>query len=368
MTCGRESSSRIKFKGLIFGLCFLAFLLVFTAGCKKKETARAERVVNVRVQAAEIKSFQPFVQAIGTLKAYEEVFLSSQVEGILKSIHAEEGTAVSKGMLLAHIDDRDIRQEFARDEALIRQTQATLANAKVEFKRKEALYKEQLVTQQQFDDISTRIALAEADLDKAKAANALSREKLAKTRIASPLQGFVKEKKVSVGDLVRPGSPLFTLIKVDPIKLLFTVTEKDVEKLKTGQQIRFKVDPLPEKEFTAKVKTIYPHLEEKTRTLQVEAVASNGTGQLKPGLFSRVVLYTGAAEEMVVVPITSILYDESRTKVFVVEGSRAKERAVRIGSKYGELIEITEGLKAGDTIVVAGQNNLAEGVKVNVAR
>lgn len=368
MECGREKNVHRARSGLFICLCITTALLILPGGCKKKETARPEAVVKVRAQAAQVKSFRPFVQAVGTLKAYEEVFVGSQVEGILKSVHAEEGSAVSKGMLLVRVDDRDIRQETARDEALIRQTQATLANTKIEFKRKEALYKEQLVTQQQFDDITTRMTLAEADLDKAKAANALSKERLAKTRIASPLRGFVKEKKVSAGDLVRPGSPLFTVIQIDPIKLLFTVTEKEVDKVKAGRQVRFRVDAYPEKEFTAGVKSIYPHLDERTRTLQVEAVAPNAGGQLKPGLFARVVLYTGAPREMVVVPITSIVYDESRTKVFVVVGGRARERAVKLGGKYGELMEITEGLKAGDMVVLAGQNNLAEGVKVDVAR
>ena len=113
---------------------------------------------------------------------------------------------------------------------------------------------------------------------------------------------------------------------------------------------------------------VYPSLEEKTRTLQVEALAPNRGGILKPGLFTRVVLYTEAARPMVIVPITSILYDDSTMKVFLVEGDRAKERKVKTGNKYGELVEITEGLRAGEVVVVAGQNNLAEGVKVNVAR
>jgi RND family efflux transporter MFP subunit len=364
MVCGRESSNVKRI--LIFCLCSLIFLTL--PGCQKKEVAKAERVINVQIQEAQLKSFRPYVQSIGTLKAYEEVIASSQVEGILKSLHAEEGTPVSRGSLLAEIDDRDIRQEVVRDEAMIKQTRATLANAQVEFKRKDALYKEQLVTQQQFDDISTRLALAEADVEKAQAALALSREKLAKTRIASPLQGFVKEKKVSVGDYIRNGTPLFTLIRINPIKLLFTVTEKDVGKLKVGQQVQFKIDSLPDKEFTAKVSIVYPHLEEKTRTLQVEAIAPNPDARLKPGLFSRVVLYTEAERQMTVVPITSILYDESKTKIFIADGNRAKERSIRIGGKYGELIEIVEGLKAGERVVVVGQNNLAEGVKINVAR
>jgi RND family efflux transporter MFP subunit len=308
------------------------------------------------------------VEAIGSLKAYEEVVASSQVEGLITRVYVAEGTPVTQGKVLAAVDDTDYRLEVRRAEAALKQAEATLANTKVEQKRKETLYKEQLVTQQQYDDVVTRLALVEAEMERAKAALELARERLAKTRIHSPLQGYVKEKKVSGGDFVRNGTPLFTLIIVDPIKLLFTVTEKDVGKMKVGQSVQFKVDSMAGRDFAAKVSIVYPSLEERKRTLQVEALAANRGGMLKPGLFSRVVLYTGEARDMVVVPITSILYEADTMKVFLVEGDRAKERKVKLGGKYGELIEITEGLKAGETIVTAGQNNLAEGVKVHVAR
>ena len=348
--------------------CLMAMILLLVLGCGKKETAPAERVVNVQVQAAQQKAFKPFVEAIGSLRPYEEVIASSQVEGLLTQVKVEEGSPISKGTVLAAVDDTDYRLAVKRDEAALKQTEATLANTKVEYQRKNSLYKEQLVTQQQFDDIATRMALADAEVDRAKAALEQSRERLSKTRIYSPLKGVVKEKKVSVGDFVRNGTPLFTLIKIDPIKLLFTVAEKDVGKLKVGQQVQFKVDSRPEKQFTAKVSIVYLSLEEKTRTLQVEALSPNSNQMLKPGFFTRVILYTGAEREMVVVPITAITYDSESVKIYIVEGDRVKERKVKLGSKYGELIEITEGLKTGEPVVVVGQNNVAEGVKVNVAR
>ena len=89
---------------------------------------------------------------------------------------------------------------------------------------------------------------------------------------------------------------------------------------------------------------------------------------LKPGLFARVTLYTGGTVDKVIVPITALLYENNKVKVFVVEGDQAKERFVQVGGKYGEYMELVEGLKGGEQLVVVGQNNLAEGVKVNVAR
>jgi RND family efflux transporter MFP subunit len=125
---------------------------------------------------------------------------------------------------------------------------------------------------------------------------------------------------------------------------------------------------VPGKEYRGRVGTIYPHLDEKTRTLMVEALIPNGDHSLKPGLFARVTLYTGPARETIVVAANAILYDESKTKIFVVEDNLAKGRDVKIGAKYGDMQEILTGVKDKETVVIVGQSNLAEGVKVNVAR
>lgn len=350
-------------------ICFMVAALLIPSGCQKNEAKVAEeKTVNVRVQPVQLQSIRPKIESIGTLNAFEEIIISSRVDGILNAVHVKEGTPVAKGTILALVDDTDYRLEVRRDEAALKQAEATLVNARQEFKRKEALLKEELVTRQQFDDISTRVALADADVDRAKAALSLAREKLAKTNIISPLNAIVKEKKVSQGDYMRNGTPMFTLIQVDPIKLNFTVPEREIGKLKTGQQVQFSLEPLPGKTFLGTVKTIYPSLEEKTRTLQVEALVNNRDKLLRPGSFAKVTLYTGEARDSVLVPITSLLYDDSKVKVFTVQGERAKEQFVKTGAKYGEMMEISEGLKGGETIVTAGQQNLAEGVKVNVAR
>jgi membrane fusion protein, multidrug efflux system len=358
-----------KFKSIaIISLLFLIFV-VMNLGCKKNEAkVTEEKVMNVKVLAAEMKSFRPFVETIGTLKPNEEVIVSSEVDGIVKYLRVNEGSPVSKGMVLVEINETDYRHEVNRDDAVVRQAEASLANAKLEYERKAALYKEELVTKQQFDDISARLALAYGELDRAKATLSIAKEKLTKTKIYSPMHGTVREKKVTAGDYVRNGSQILWIVQSDPIKLSFTVPEKDMGKLKIGQDVLFKVDTYPDTEFKGRLGTIYPSLEEKTRTLQVEALVPNHDNRLKPGLFAKVTLYTGQARDIVIVPITAVLYEDSRVKVFIAEGERAKERPVKIGTKYGEYLEIVEGIQKGEMVVVVGQNNLAEGVKMNVAR
>jgi RND family efflux transporter MFP subunit len=359
-----KDMNRIRPYCQLFCFLLIGCSLVFMNGCKKKEV-RMEKITNVSVQVAAKKQLRPFIEATGTLNPFEQVSIGAEIDGIIKTVKADEGAAVSKGMLLATIDDIEYNQGVLSAQAAMKQAEATLANAKVEFARKDALYKEQLVTQQQYDDVSTRLALAESDVEKAKAAVSIAKQKLEKTKIYAPLASKVKEKTFSAGDFVKNGTRLFTLIQPNPLKLDFSVSERDVGKMKVGQDVLVKVDAFPDTEFTGKVSIVFPSLEEKTRTLSIEALVPDKEGILKPGLFARVILYTGGMKETVVVPITAILYEGDRTRTYVVEGDRAKERLVKLGNKYGEEIEITEGIREGEKVVIAGQQGLSEGAKVN---
>lgn len=350
-------------------LIFMAGLMLLPlVSCKKEKKAEKEVLVNVRVQPASKKQVRSYIETTGTLKAFEEIMISSEVDGIIKKITVDEGSRVGAGMLLAEINPVDYVLEEKRADAALKQAQASLANAKAEYQRKESLHKEELVTKQQFDDISTRVTLAEAEVSRARAYLDTARERLSRTKIYSPIGGMVKEKKVSVGDFVRTSSPLFQLIKVDSLKLDFTISEKDIASLKSGQDIEFTVDSFPGRKFKGRVKLLYPNVEERTRTLQAEAVIPNSDNMLKPGLFARATIYTGPPHDAVMAPLTALMYDDSTISVFVVEGGIAHQRKLKTGGKYGEDMEIMEGLKDKEQVVVAGQNNLSEGVKVNVAR
>lgn len=362
-------------------LLIAAIFLIFSlSACTKKENKVAEeKVINVKVQKAEKKSVRPYIETIGSLNPFEEVIVSAEVDGILRDIRAEEGTVVSKGMLLATISEIDYELDVRRSEAALKQAEATFANTKLEFQRKNALYKEQLVTQQQFDDVSTRLSLSEAEVERAKSTLSLARQKLIKTRIYSPIDGVVKEKKVTAGSYARNGSNLFIIIKNNPLKLLFTVSEKDIGKLRKGQDVIFRVDAFGDKEFKGKVNIIYPSLAEQTRSLQVEALTPNTDGLLKPGLFAKVTLFTGEAKEAILIPAISMLYEGEKVSAFVAEGGIAKSRKLKIGQQYKiasnidgaeskviEYIEIIEGIKEGEMAVTVGQQNLSENTKVKI--
>jgi RND family efflux transporter MFP subunit len=345
-------------------LCLCA-LAVFSS-CKREEVKTELKLVNVQTQAVEQKRLQSFLQAIGTLNANEEVVVSAEVDGVIKNVSVDEGSIVSKGIVIASIDDIDYGLELRRSKAALGQAEATLANTRLEYNRKDALQKEELVTKQQYEDVQTRLALAEADVERAKAALALAEQKFTRTKVRSPLSGSVKEKRISAGDYVKNGNPLFVLIQSNPLKLDFTVPERNIGALRKGQEVTLTVDAYPDREFKGKIDILYPNIDDRTRTLKIEALVPNGDSLLKAGLFAKVVAYTSAPRETVLVPITALLYEADKVKVFVIEGDTAKERQLKTGAKYGEMMEVLQGVRAGENVVVVGQQTLSDGTRVRI--
>lgn len=338
-------------------------------GCaKEKEEIKEDKISNVKIQTVQKDLVRPCLSTVGTLNPFEEVIVSSEATGLLKEIRVDEGTRVTKGMVLARINDTDYRLNVLNAEAALKQAEASLVNLKIEHMRKESLLKDDLVTLQQFDDVSTRLTVTAQDLDRADVALSLARERLDKTVIRSPMNGIVKMKRVAAGDLIAAGMPMLTVVQINPLKLSFAVTEKDVGFLKKGRNVSFTVDAFPGKSFSGILSIIHPSLDERTRTLKAEALVENPEQDLKPGLFAKVTLYTAAPREAVVIPITSLLYDGTRVRVLVREGDKAMEKFLKIGDKYGEMVEVLEGLTGGESLIVVGQNTLSKGSRINVIK
>ncbi len=339
------------------------------AGCSEKDSGISVlKSVNVAVRPAVTNSLLPFIETVGTLYPNDEVTISTEVDGKVESISVDEGTIVSKGMQIASISDTDYMLEVMRARASMKQAQASLINLRLEYQRKKSLYDEGVLSQQDYDFITSQLSLAESAAENAGAALSIAERMLTKTRIYSPIDGVVTNRMVSGGNFIRNGTSICTIIQVDPLKLSFTVSEKDAGKLKKGQDLKFRIDTFREREFPARLNIIYPGLDERTRTLMAEAIVSNEDGSLKPGYFATIKLFTGRAKQAVLVPATALLYEGETIRVFTVHNETAEEHIVEIGAKYGEMMEITEGLKAGDIVVIAGQQNLSHGARVNVAR
>ncbi|HQI82206.1 MAG TPA: efflux RND transporter periplasmic adaptor subunit [Deltaproteobacteria bacterium] len=341
---------------------------VLVAGCGEKPETKEEKVFNVKTMTVQKQSLRPYIEAVGNLEPHDQVIVSSEVDGVLKEILVDEGTLVKSGSVLGRISDIDYRLAVQAADAALGQARANLENADTLYGRMKALFGKQAISKQEYDNAKTRLDVAGQDMERARASLDLARERLGKTTIRSPISGVVKQRMVNAGDFIKAGQPLAVVMVINPLKLVFSVPEKDISLLKVRQDVVFTVDPYPRKEFTGTLSIIYPSLDERSRMLRAEATVPNRSGELKPGIFSRVRLYTGAARDTIVVPVTSILYEGTRTRVFILEKGVARERVLELGGKYGEVMEVLGGLQAKEQLIVVGQNTLTDGVRVNVVQ
>ncbi|MEO5357637.1 MAG: efflux RND transporter periplasmic adaptor subunit [Nitrospirae bacterium YQR-1] len=352
-------------------ILFILLLLTATSGCNKKEAVnKEEKTINVHVTAVKAVFFKPFIEATGTLEPFERITVSSEVDGLVKQLYVSEGASVKKDSPLLLIDSRDYSLELSKAQQAYQQAQATLSNTKVEFERKKSLFDEELVTKQQFDDVSTRKAIAAAEAQRMSAMVELAGKKLSKTKPLSPISGAIELKKVSAGDFVRYGTPMFSIIQTSKLKLYFNVAQKYASLIKPGDEVEFSVDSLQSKNFKAKVTMVYPGLDDKTRMLKLEAIVDNTGGALKAGYFVNVTIYAGVAGDVLTVPSTSLIHESEKTKLFVVDTNTAKQRYVITGQSFNsegnDLTVVYDGVKASEQVVTVGQQTLFDGATVKV--
>jgi RND family efflux transporter MFP subunit len=215
----------------------------------------------------------------------------------------------------------------------------------------------------------TAAELAAARLNLAKSNLELAEINLRESTIISPIDGVVTAKHIDAGNLIKAGDKIVTVADTKTVKVIVAAAEKFGEKIAVGIPARIRVDAFAEKIFTAKVYSVYPALDEQTNAIQAEIRLENNQLLLKPGMFARVTLVTSQKDNVVVVPRDVVLGGKiDPYYVYVVDSDIAHKRFVQVGIKQADKYEITDGLKAGETLVVNGMNFLKDGTKVEVVR
>jgi RND family efflux transporter MFP subunit len=192
----------------------------------------------------------------------------------------------------------------------------------------------------------------------------IARQQLADTTIVSPLNGAVSERQVSVGQYLVAGAPVVTLVRIDPLRLRLAVPERQAGAVRVGQTVELTVEGDPNK-YPARVARLSPAIAEISRTLLIEAEVPNAKGVLRPGSFAKADIVVEAGQEIITVPRDAIVTFAGIDKVLMVADGKAVEKRVRTGRRLGEQIEITEGLSAGNQVVL-DPGNLVAGQPVQV--
>jgi RND family efflux transporter MFP subunit len=258
---------------------------------------------------------------------------------------------------------------------------AALDWAEADFQRIKSLLDQKVVSQAEYDQRLTQVQAARQQyqtsvntaqqsyrsLQAARARVDLARKAAADTVVRAPFSGIVAERLVSTGDYVSRGMKVATVVRIDPVRVELTVPEQYLSQVKAGQRVRLTVDAYPGEIFTASVRFVSPALKPDQRALTVEAVAPNGDGRLKPGLFATALLQQPSPAPALLVPASSVETVAGTSRVYVIAAdNKVEERIVTTGEKVGDRIEIATGVKAGERVAANPRGQLADGVRVQL--
>ena len=388
--------------------CLLVLLLV-SVGCAKKEGPVLKKnadVVTIDVATVTAHNTARVVETVGTLFPFDETVISAEIDGRVDEVKADLGDSVKLGDVLVHISDEEQRYLVAQNEAQLRQSmerlglkteneklkdikdapdtrkaEAELYDTQTRYARQKQLSDTGIGAPADLDQAQARFRASQAaydstlfatrnllqEVERFKAVLELQRKKLRDTNVRAPFNGAVKERTVNVGQYVRVNTALFTLVKIDPLRLKLEVPERMAPWVKNGQIVEVSLEAFEGHPFQGRVWRIAPTVDQSKRTFIVEALVENSAGKLKPGSYARARVPTQKIERTMLVPATAVNYVFGSNKVFVVKGGVIEAKDVKTGDRFDANIEIVEGAIAeGQQVAVSQLQKLDTGVRVKV--
>ena len=383
-------------------------LALLMAGCSRQAPPQAKQEsgpVKVRVAPVSVKQVQRYVESVGTLFPFEEVIISSEIEGQVVEVKADLGDRVGQNDVLVRVSDEEQKYIVAQNEAQLRQAlerlglknekdrvkdvretpdvrraQADLFDAEQRYSRMRKLVDQQIASRQDMDQAVAKRDAARAaydttvnqtrnliaDVERTRAILDLQRKKLRDTTIRSPFVAWIKERQVNVGQYVRANTPVFTLVKIDPIRLRIEVPERMSPWVKVGQFAEVSLEAYPERTFQGKIWRISPTVEQSKRTFVVEALIANPTADLKPGSYAKARIKTDKFDRIHLVPVRAINYVFGANKAYIVKDGAIDAREVKLGDRFDQDVEIAEGVKEGEQVALSNLNRLDTGTRIAI--
>lgn len=343
----------------------VAGLAWFRFGGGEGQQAMPQPPVTVTATEAATAKWQPSLDAVGTLRAAQQVEVAAEVGGIVEQVYFASGEQVDKGSRL-------LRQEVQGDRDELQGLLADLELARVEHERSKKLAGDEFASESQLDQRRATLQRARADV-------AAQRTLIGKKHVDAPFTGQVGIRRVDPGKYLAAGEAFVTLQKIDPLKVDFAVPQRHLGRTRPGQAVELRVDAYPDETFMGRITAVDPRVDEATRSVQVEAQVRNADKRLKPGMFVNVRVLTGEPEKQVTLPRTALSFNPYGDFVYVVEsggGKQAKGAAaaapivrqvfVRVGEQRGEQVAIADGIEPGQRVVTSGQHKLREGAAVRI--
>lgn len=354
-------------------------MLLALIGCGEQKAAAPASPTDVEVAEVQQRDVPVYGEWIATLDGYVNAQIQPQVTGYLWKQNYREGTVVHHGDVLFEIDPRPFEAVLQQTKGQLAQAEAQLSKTALDVTRDTPLAKQSAIPQAQLDNDIQAKAAAEAMVLAAKAQVEQAELNLSFTKVRSLVDGIAGLAKGQIGDLVGPTTILTTVSQVNPIKAYFAISEQ--EYLKAAAKISAayagrRLGPAAQLELLLADGSVYPHkgaivladrqIDVKTGTIRMAGAFDNPSNVLRPGQFARIRIQTDVAKNSLLVPQRSVVETQGAYQVVVVgSDNKAMIRPVKVGERVGQMWMITEGLTAGDRVIVEGLQKVKEGSPVN---
>lgn len=358
---------------LIIPLVAILAFGVFKAGAKiagdkdNGKTAGENNVQTVMVKETTKVKMENVMRYTGTLEAVNSASISAKVAGRVSRVAVDNGDSVGAGHGLVYLENTEYQNALSASRAAHQKAQAGLETARSNYNRFKELHTQGAVSSKDFEDVTTALTLAEADVSSASAAVSNAEESLRNSAITSPIGGVVANRNVTVGQVLSPGVPLLTVADISSVYVVVNVEQENISLIKPGMRAGVTVDAYPGQTFTGVVDIINPVASKSARVFETKIKISNKERLLKPGMFAKVEIKTGGDKEVVAVPRDALTDKEGLYFVFVAGEGKAERRQVEIGQMIDQQVEIKSGLNPGQRIIVTNVNKLKDQDLIKIA-
>jgi len=343
---------------VLVAILITALLIVFKlAGNKRQlqeDVAFAKRTVEkipVAVDTVNIGILSENIVATGTLEASDMLTLVSETQGKIIAIYKEKGDRVSAGDIIAKVDDEVISASVLTAEANYEQFEKDV-------ERLTRLSDEKAVTRRDLEQAIIGLKKAKADLINA-------RKALGNTSIKAPIPGYINNDFITVGQLLGGGSPVCEIVNNSRLKLNIKVSEREVYRIQTGENVNVHLTVFSDKEFNGRITSIAEKADAAMKFNAEITLVNDGSAHLKSGLYAEAELPVKNTEQLIISKACIVGSMESPV-VYVVRNGKAEKRNLVVGQSNDSHIEVLNGLSAGEQVIVSGQLNLKDGDDINV--